>query len=196
MTVMETPERLLRAKAGSPALVDVPPARFLMIDGSGSPDDSAFQDAIAALFSVAYSAKFTLRRMTGEDVKVPPLEGVFSGIEAFGEIERKALEWTLLLRLPDPIDDELVERARAEVALRRASPALRRIRVERFAEGECAQVLHVGPYSTEPATVALLHDFIHAQGLELRGRHHEIYLGDPRRCAPERLKTILRQPVS
>ena len=198
MTVLEDHERLYRAKAGVLELVEVPPARFLAIDGKGRPGDETFQEAIAALFSIAYMAKFTLKKAAGENVKVPPLEGLYSGIglESFDEVARQPLEWTLMLRLPEPIDDALVERARADARRKHPLAALDSVRIEHFAEGACVQALHVGPYATEPVTVDLMREFIRSQGLEPRGRHHEIYLGDPRRVKPERLKTILRQPVA
>lgn len=189
-------EQLYKAKAGAPALVQVPPARFLAVDGNGSPDDEAFQDAVAALYAIAYTAKFALKKAGGETVKVPPLEGLYTDFEASSfEEGRRRLVWTLMLRLPKPLDEALVERARAEAGVRRPNAALGRVRTMQLAEGACAQVLHVGPYSTEPATLASLREFIRSQRLEPRGRHHEIYLGDPRRSKPERLKTILRQPV-
>jgi hypothetical protein len=192
-------ERLYRAKAGAPSLVRVPAARFLAVDGRGSPGGDAFRDAVGALYSIAYTAKFALKTAGAPNVKVPPLEGLFSTGDAdavFDTAARERLRWTLMLRLPEPIDDTAVESARVEAARKRDLPALHEVRVERFDEGLSAQVLHVGPYAAENATVALLLEFIRAQGLEPRGRHHEIYLGDPRRAAPERLKTIIRQPVT
>jgi hypothetical protein len=189
-------EQLYVAKAGAPALVDIPPARFLAVDGAGSPDDEAFQEAIAALYAIAFTAKFALKKSGGENVTVPPLEGLFTDFEASSFDEgRWRLVWTLMLRLPKPFDDALIERARADAARRRPLPALDRVHTMQFAEGTCAQVLHIGPYSTEPPTIELLREFIRSQQLQPRGRHHEIYLGDPRRARPETLKTILRQPV-
>ncbi len=190
-------EQHYEAKAGAPTFVDVPAARFLAVDGAGSPDDEAFQEAIAALYAIAFNAKFALEKSGGENVKVPPLEGLFTDFEASDFDEgRRRLVWTLMLRLPMPFDDALIERARVDAGRRRPLPALDRVHTMQFAEGTCAQVLHVGPYSTEPATIELLGEFIQSQRLQPRGRHHEIYLGDPRRTKPERLKTILRQPVA
>jgi hypothetical protein len=201
MTTIATPqthEELYRATAGTPVLVEVPPARFLMIDGHGRPGDERFTGAVAALYPVAYTAKFALQKAGGPVMMVPPLEGLFTTdvpVEGFDTSALEELDWTLMLRLPDPIDDALVERARAKAAEKRALPAIGQVRVELFDEGECAQVLHVGPYSAEGPTVALLHAFIHAHRREPRGAHPEIYLGDPRRAQPEKLKTIIRQPV-
>jgi hypothetical protein len=191
---------LYKAKAGTPALVEVPPARFLMIDGQGSPDGEEFQQAIGALYAIAYTSKFALKKAKGPDVKVPPLEGLFDVLrepaKAFDPAVRERLRWTLMLRVPEPIDDELIERAREDAARKKDMEALARVRIEEFNEGACAQVLHIGPYSEEPTTIELLRGFIDDQGRAARRRHHEIYLSVPGRTKPERLKTILRQPVS
>lgn len=165
----------------------MPPARFLAIDGAGRPGDEAFQQAVGALFALAYGARFALKRSARAAVKVPPLEGLYD-VPAAGRFT-----WTLMLRLPEAIDEGLLEQARAR---KRDVPRLEDVEVRPFAEGRCAQVLHVGPYAAEGTTIELLHAFIRAQGLESRGRHHEIYLGDPRRARPDRLRTILRQPVA
>lgn len=169
-----------------PAFVEVPAARVLAIDGTGPPGGDEFQQAVAALFSVAYTAKFTAKKERGVAVKVPPLEGLYDANWA----------WTLLLRLPDELDDELVERARAEAAAKRALPAIAEVHVESLDEGPSAELLHVGPYSEEAPTIEQLHAYIRAAGRRPRGRHHEIYLGDPRRTKPERLRTMIRQPVT
>jgi hypothetical protein len=185
LTSADVHDRLYRART-VPALVEVPSARFLALDGFGSPGDEGFQEAVGALFALAYGARFALKRAAGTAVKVAPLEGLY-GVPVDGQ-----LTWTLLLRLPDAVDDVLLEEARAR---KRDLPRLEEVEVRSFAEGRCAQVLHVGPYAAEGATIELLHAFIRGHGLELRGRHHEIYLGDPRRARPDRLRTILRQPV-
>lgn len=198
-TTITTHEELYRAKAGRPAAVDVPPARFLMIDGSGSPDGEAFQQAVGALYAIAYTSKFALKKAGGPDVKVPPLEGLYEVLadpaQALEAATRERLRWTLMIRLPEPIDEDLVERARAEAAKKKGLPAIANVRVEEFDEGQAAQVLHLGPYSSEPATIETLREFIAEQGRVARGGHHEIYLSIPGRTRPERMKTILRQPV-
>jgi hypothetical protein len=180
-------ERLYRART-VPALVEVPPARFLAADGAGRPGDEAFQGAVGALFALGYGARFALKRATGAAVKVPPLEGLYD------TPENGRFTWTLMLRLPEAIDETLLDGA-TEAARKRDLPELERVEVRRLAEGRCAQILHIGPYAAEGPTIELLHAFIHGQGLEPRGRHHEIYLGDPRRARPDRLRTILRRPV-
>lgn len=199
-TAITRHDDLYRGKAGRPVLVEVPPARFLMIDGRGSPDGEEFQQAVAALYAIAYGSKFALKRAGGPDVKVPPLEGLFDVLknpsQAFNPAVRRRLRWTLMLRLREPISAKLVEQAREDAVRKKGATALAKVRIEKFSEGTCAQVLHIGPYSEEPATIALLRGFIGGQGRTARGRHHEIYLSIPGRTKPERLKTILRQPVS
>jgi hypothetical protein len=128
------------------------------------------------------------------------LEGLFDVLQdpaqAFDPDMRTRLRWTLTLRLREQIGDELVERAREGAARKKDPTALAKVRIEVFDEGTCVQVLHVGPYSAEPATIELLRGFMGEQGRVARGRHHEIYLSVPGRTKPERMKTILRQPVS
>lgn len=182
----------------SPELVDVPEMNFLMIDGHGDPNDSPqYAAAIQALYGVSYTLKFASKRAGGSDYRVAPLEGLWwaEDITAFTQGDKTAWLWTAMIRQPLEVTAAKVEQAAAEVAAKKHLPAARALRLERFAEGPCAQVLHVGPYAAEGPTIQRLHAFIHEQGYILRGKHHEIYLGDPRRAAPDRLKTIIRQPV-
>jgi hypothetical protein len=197
-STLPTLEETYRARQGRPQLVDVPAGRFLLVDGEGMPGGPAFQEAVEALYAVAYGAKFALAKATGEKVKLMPLEGLYTlpGDAKFDVARRDELRWTLLLRLPEQVAEDLVEQAREQVARRKQLVALERVRVDTLDEGRCAQVLHVGPYAEEPATIELLDAFVREQGLVPDGAHHEIYLGDPRRVAPERLKTILRRPVA
>ena len=183
-----------------PRLVEVPELTFLMTDGHGDPSASGrFSAATGALYALAYTAKFMLRRRTGEDFAVMPLEGLWWAPEmtAFLTGQKAAWEWTLMMVVPDFVTADVVDAARGRAATKKGADraAIDAIRLERFDEGLCAQVLHVGPYSAEAPTIAGLHRFIAGHGLVRAGRHHEIYLGDPRRAAPERLRTIIRQPV-
>ena len=186
------------APTRTPALVVVPEHAFLMVDGRGDPNVSVeYRDAVSALFTVSYTARFALKRAGVLDYGVMPLEGLWwgPGDSSFSTADRSAWEWTAMILQPDELTDEVLADAKASAAAKRALPALGRLRLDRFAEGHAAQVLHVGPYSAEEPTIAALHAFIAAQGLEPTGKHHEIYLGDPRRSAPEKLKTVIRQPV-
>ena len=187
-----------------PVLVEVPELSYLMIDGKGAPDEGAnypttdFQQAFAALFPVVYTIKFRLKR-DGIAMPVLPLEALwFTAEDCSFDINVPPAEWgwRVLLTVSKDVTPTIFEETVAEVRRKKGgSDALDRMRLERWREGRCAQVMHIGPYSEERPTVELLHSFISAQGLRPRGAHHEIYLGDPRRADPAKLKTVLRQPV-
>jgi hypothetical protein len=180
-----------------PGLVDVPELKFLMIDGHGDPNTSAdYGQAIEALYSVAYTLKFALKREGSLDYPVMPLEGLWSAGDAYDFSSKARWRWTAMLLQPDIITDELVADATEQAVQKRSLPAVALMRLETFTEGLCAQVLHIGPYADEGRTITALHEFIAEQGYILRGEHHEIYLGDPRRSAPDRLRTIIRQPIA
>jgi hypothetical protein len=182
-----------------PRVVSVPELLFLMVDGTGDPATSAsYTDAIETLYAVAYAARFDLKRTGGVDAKVRPLEGIW-WTEAAGDVwaSRASWRWTMMIAQPEAVTDAVLQRARSVAARKRGPQSLDRVRLERFAEGVAAQLLHMGPYGdAERPSVERLHAFIHEQGFSARGRHHEIYLSDARRTAPDRLRTILRQPVS
>ena len=204
-TIERPTDRLdeLRAPRDRIRLVTIPERRFVMIDGSGPPGGEVFEARVPGLYGLAYPVRFALKRR-GVEVKVGPLEGLWwtsDGVVDLDAIfgkdrgDRETWQWTLMIGLPDEATDaELQEHLAA--ARTKLDPALApTLRVERFEDGPCAQTMHVGPYADEHPTIELLHAGIAEAGLRVRGRHHEIYLGDPRRSAPERLRTILRQPV-
>lgn len=176
-----------RAKPGEFRILDVPPAQYLMLDGEGDPNTAVYQDAVAALYPVAYKLKFASKEL-GRDYVVPPLEALWSApdMAAFTTRRDKSRwQWTLLLMVPEWIGHETFAEAETDG-----------IRLETLDEGRCVQTLHVGAFDDEAQTLARMHDeFIPGQGLRMTGRHHEIYLSDPRRTVPARLRTILRQPV-
>jgi hypothetical protein len=189
--------QLYRARR-SPSLVDVPELAFLMIDGHGDPNVSdTYRAALQALYSVSYGLKFAVKRAGGPVYQVGPPEGLWSvpDMAGFATAEKAEWDWTMMIRQPDDVTHALFERTALDVFERKQLPQARDLRLERFAEGRAAQVLHLGSYAGEEPTILALHAFIAEQGYAPRGRHHEIYLGDPRRSAPERLKTIIRQPV-
>lgn len=202
------PAALYRARRGRVDVVDVPEYPFVSVDGHGAPGGAEFVSALAALYPIAYGICFTLRA-SGIDEKVSPLEALWWTADpaadyaaalargGYGEADKAGWSWRTMIRLPDAADAGMVARVRAEAALRHpeSGAGLERVRFRRWREGLCAQTLHVGPYSAELATVELLHRFVVDAGYRATGRHHEIYLGDPRRCAPERLRTILRQRI-
>jgi hypothetical protein len=189
-------ESLYRARR-TPALVDVPEAIFFMIDGAGDPNAAArFGGCIQALYSAAYTLKFSLKKAGITTSRVAPLEGLFTGNSAQAFTGSKdEWSWTLMIRVPDEASPEAIADALAVAAAKKPEAPVGELRVERFDEGRSAQVMHLGPYAEEQPTIEALHAFIAEQGYRPRGRHHEIYLGDPRRADPAKLKTLIRQPV-
>jgi hypothetical protein len=160
-----------------------------------SPD---YQAAVEALYSLSYTLKFMHKRQ-GTDYTVLPLEGLWwaDDYQAFAEGDRENWQWTALIVQPDFVSARDVALAIDQLKAKgKDLPALPQVRYERWEEGPAAQIMHLGPYDAEAETIARLHEFIQEQGLSLTGKHHEIYLSDPRRTAPEKLKTIIRQPVS
>ncbi|WP_440900453.1 GyrI-like domain-containing protein [Actinosynnema sp.] len=189
------------AKRDEPELVEVPDLRYLAIDGSGDPDTDACADAVSALHPVACRLKFTSKGELGRDYVMPPPEGLWwSEDHAPFTSERDKAKWrrTLLLLLPDRVGDELLAGALDRVEAGGDPPArLREVRVEALSEGLCAQALHVGAYDDEAEPLRRVHEeFIPEHGLAPTGRHHEVCLSDPRRGAPAKRRTIVRQPVT
>lgn len=189
---------LYGAKAGVFAIVDVPVMRFLKIDGQGDPNvEPGYRRTVEWLFSLSYALKFGHKAKAGIDYVVPPLEGLWWADDPKDFIDRRKdrWHWTMMIMVPEVIDRPSYEAALAKVG-RKLGPAPGSLRFEEFEEGRCLQTLHVGSYDDEGPVLARLHDEIMpAQGFGFAGPHHEIYLSDPRRTAPARLKTILRQPV-
>lgn len=181
-------------------LVEVPPMRFLMVDGAGDPNTApAYQQALEALYALAYKLKFASKKTLEKDYVVPPLEGLWwaEDMQVFTASEDKdEWLWTMMIMQPDWITEALFEDVRAQVGADKDLPALSRTRLEVYDEGLSLQILHIGSYADEGPTLRRLHqEVLPARGFETNGKHHEIYLGDPRRVAPEKLRTILRQPV-
>lgn len=180
------------------SVVDVPKLQFLMIDGSGDPNTAtAYREAIEALYGMSYTLKFLSKNTEAIDYVVMALEGLWwtDDMADFSEDDKSAWSWTAMMMQPDHITEAHVETALGELRAKKNPPALDRIRFEPFREGLSVQIMHIGPYADEAPTIARLHQFAADQGYRLRGKHHEIYLGDPRRTAPERLRTVIRQPV-
>jgi len=178
--------------------VDVPELQFLMIDGEGDPNTSeSYTQAVEALFSVSYTVKFMVKKgPQAVDYAVMPLEGLWwsDDMSAFQTGDRSRWKWTMMIMQPDFVQPEVLDRAMAEVVRKKGLPGVSRLRLERFTEGLCAQVLHIGPFSEEGPTIARVHAFIEARS-GLAGKHHEIYLSDIRRADPAKWKTIIRQPM-
>lgn len=189
---------LYKPGAKMPVIVDVPPMRFLQLEGVGGVGGDEFQLAVSALYSLAYPIKFAAKKELGLAYKVSPLEGVYrptDGWAGFDPTDRFSMAWRLMIMLPDEVSEELVERMREKVAAKKNPPRLADIKLQTFSEGRCVQVLHIGPYAEETPTVERLFAFAEENGFEVVGDHHEIYLGDPNRGDQSKLKTTLRYPV-
>ena len=182
-------------------LVDVPPMNFVMIDGSGDPNTAQeYRDAIEVLYSISYTIKFTVRKDQGIDYGVMPLEGLWwtDDMSLFSTDNKDIWKWTAMIMQPEYVTQDLFKIALQQVEKKKDLPALSRARFQSFKEGQSAQIMFIGPYSAEGPTIKRIHDFIKDHGDTFEGliqKHHEIYLSDPRRTAPEKLKTIIRQPI-
>lgn len=191
----------LSGRPGEVRFLDLPERRFVMIDGEGAPGEAAFAPRMPGLYATAWTLRFTLKRR-GVVEKVGPLEGLWWTIEGSSDLRtilaglRDDWRWIVMIALPDQATDAELDAALAAGRAKLEPPFAASLRVERFAEGRIAQLVHLGPYETEEASIERLHAAVRDAGLELRGRHHEIYMGDPRRSKPERIRTILRQPVA
>jgi len=179
-------------------IVDVPSMHFLMIDGHGNPNTSSnYQEAIEALYAMAYGLKFASKKQLEKDYSVMPLEGLWwvEDIAEFSLENKDDWSWTMMIMQPEWITAEMVETVMEAVARKKNPPALPHIRFDAYHEGRAAQIMYIGAYNDEHPTIARMHAFIEEEGYALSGKHHEIYLNDARRTAPEKLKTILRQPI-
>lgn len=186
------------AASKEPALVDVKAAKYLAIEGQGEPGGEAFQAMIGALYQVAYTMKMA-RKFAGQDYKVCALEGLYWGSgpdKCFAALPKAEWRWNLMIRVPDFITAADLKATVAKLNEKGKGDLAEKVRLESIKEGRCVQALHVGPYAAEGETIARMQTFTEASGLSFSGLHHEIYLSDPRRVAPDRLKTILRQPVA
>jgi len=183
---------LYAPKPGGFHVVDVPELAFLMVDGHGDPNVSpAYADAVAALYTLSYTVRAIAKAELGRVHTVGPLEGLWSADDpaVFAAREKSAWDWTMMISQPAWITPDIVE------AAVRAKP-VDGVRFASYAEGRSVQVLHVGSYDDEAPVLAALHgEYLPEHGFTFNGRHHEVYLSDPRRTAPEKLRTILRQPV-
>ncbi|MEZ4552537.1 MAG: GyrI-like domain-containing protein [Dehalococcoidia bacterium] len=181
-----------------PVLVEVPRFQFLALDGCGEPEGTPdFEAAVALLYTASYMLKFGLKRTLGFDWVVAPLEALWAQTADDPFVAGPVLDpsWTLLIRQPDEVTAADLERVRTRAPGGFAGDLAGRLRLEAITEGLCAQVMHVGPYVTAQSSVEALRAFVADRGLVACGRRHEIYLSDPARTAPERLRTVLRQPV-
>jgi hypothetical protein len=178
-----------------PCLMEVDQGWYLGLDGYGDPDEPAFKQAVAGLYAVAYAMK-SAAKSAGQDFKVAKLEGLWNAppeYQEFTEAPRDMWYWTLLIRMPDFLCQADLEAAKQKTAAK--GRGARQAYLTLMDEGRCVQILHVGPYAQMGPSIKALRNFAQAKGLSVVGRHHEIYLSDPGKTAPEKLKTILRLPV-
>jgi hypothetical protein len=191
-------KHLYQASAREVVQIEVPAMTYLMVDGAGDPNtERAYTEAVEALFSVSYTAKFTLKKSPrATDYAVMPLEGLWwaDDMSKFSVADKSNWKWTMMILQPDFVDRRTLDGAINAVRDRKDLPALARLRIETFTEGRCAQTLHIGPFSAEGPTIERVHQFIAARS-GLTGKHHEIYLSDIRKAAPSKWKTIIRQPM-
>lgn len=194
---------LYQPSAKQVQLVDVPPLQFAMVDGAIEPGcgpgtSPSFGAALEALYGISYTLKFALKQRPEN-----PIDCTVMGLEALWWVEDGRFDisqpgnwhWTAMILQPDCITPEVFAEGRAALRKKKPSPAIDLLRLESFHEGLCVQVMHIGPYAEEPATVARMEAYAREQGYAMHRKHHEIYLGDPRRTAPAKLRTVLRHPV-
>ena len=191
-------KHLYKPSAKKAEIIEVPAMIFLMIDGKGDPNTApAFAEAVEALYALSYALKFRVKKGSiGIDYGVMPLEALWwtEDMATFSVENKDAWSWTVMIMQPELITAEMVDEAIAQVRDKKNPAALPLVRFETFVEGTAAQILHIGPFSEEGPTIARLHAFIEESGYRREGKHHEIYLSDIRRAAPEKWKTIVRQP--
>lgn len=180
------------------SIVEVPLLNYLMIDGHGDPNNNPeYQQACEALYSVAYTLKFR-HKVLGNDFGVMPLEGLWwtEDMAEFGAVSKDRWDWTMMILQPKAVTAEQVQEACQAAVQKKKLPSVPKLRLETYHEGPAVQILYFGAYADEGPTITRMHAFVRDAGYDLRGKHHEIYLGDPRRTAPEKLKTIIRQPIA
>ncbi|TWU51577.1 GyrI-like domain-containing protein [Rubripirellula reticaptiva] len=189
-----------KAKSGQFSVIEVPTMNFIAINGDKGPASKEFTAAIETLYPVAYHLKFMSKRSLEKDYVVPPLEAIWwaRDMDAFTtKFDQSQWEWTAMIMVPDWITDAMVQSSLSDVTAKKAPPSIDKLRLTQIDEGICVQTMHIGSYSDEGPVLKEMHEkFIPNNGLQMRGKHHEIYFNDFRKVAPEKLRTMLRQPVT
>ncbi len=191
-------KELYNPSAKTISVVKVPAMNFLMVDGTGDPNVAqVYKDAIEALYAVSYALKFKVKREQKVDYVVMPLEGLWwmDDMTLFSVENKAEWLWTMMIMQPKFVTPKMARQALDEVSKKKDLAAIARVRFEKFSEGLAAQILYFGAYADEGPTIQKIHQHIHDTGHQLHGKHHEIYLGDPRKTAPAKLKTVIRQPM-
>jgi hypothetical protein len=190
-------ENFYHPPAGEVQLIRIPTLKYIMVDGNGAPEGGSFQQAIGIMYNLAYTLKFRSKKLLKRDYSVMALEGLW-WVEGtrFELAEREDWLWTLMIVQPDFVTGKMFAGAQEEVRKKKNPFGIQGARLESFSEGLCVQTMHIGPYSAESESIAKLEAYARDHGYNLTGKHHEIYLGDPRRAAPSKLRTIVRHPVA
>jgi hypothetical protein len=180
------------------SIVEVPPMNFIMIDGQGNPNTSAeYAASLQALYSAVYTLKFMIKKELLVDYPVMASEGLWwmDDMREFSLARKDDWKWTMMIMQPEVVTPQLFAHAVDEAMKKKGQPALLKLRLECYHEGLAAQIMYFGPYADEGPTISRLHQFIEESGHIRYGKHHEIYMSDPRRTAPEKLRTVIRQPM-
>jgi hypothetical protein len=198
LDLKKTLKYLYEPSAKAFSVVDVPPMNFIMVDGHGNPNTSTeYAESLQALYTAAYTLKFMIKKELSVDFPVMAAEGLWwmDDMREFSLARKDDWKWTMMVMQPEIVTSQLFTKAVDEATKKKGQPALLRLRLERFYEGLATQIMYYGPYDNEGPTIARLHQSIEESGHIRFGKHHEIYLGDPRRTAPEKLRTVIRQPM-
>jgi len=183
--------------AREPVMVELPPMKYIMVDGGGEPGGEAFTQAMSVLYNIAYTMKFRAKKLLKKDYDMMAPEGLWwMNGNKFDMNQRDKWLWTLMIVVPDFVNDKLFRESVEEVRRKKTPPGLDLARLETFDEGTSVQIMHVGPYASEPESIVKLDAYAKEHGYKMAGKHHEIYLGDPRRAAPSKLRTVVRHPVA
>ncbi len=179
-----------------PEVIEFNKIPCITIEGKGEPAGKFFTNAIEALYPLAYGVK-NICKKRGKDFGVPKLEGLWwvKSKKPALEVPRSEWYWKLLIRMPNFVEPEIIKNAKEEVFKKKGLDLIKKIKFETIEEGKCIQIMHIGPYATEPETIKKMKDYMKENGYTENGLHHEIYLSDPRKTIPEKMKTILRQPI-
>ena len=197
LELRKTLKEFYNPPAGEATLVKLPPMKYIMVDGSGEPGGESFTQAMGVLYNVTYTMKFRAKKLLKKDYDMMAPEGLWwmKG-NKIDMAHRDKWLWTLMIVVPDFVNEKLFRDSVAEVRKRKNPPGLGKARLETLEERTCLQIMHIGPYASEPESISKLDAFAKEHNYRMVGKHHEIYLGDPRRAAPSKLKTIIRHPVA
>jgi hypothetical protein len=196
LELRKTMKELYNPPKGEAVLVELPPLKYIMVDGDGEPGGESFQQAMTVLYNIAYTMKFRSKRLLKKDYDMMAPEGLWWMKGKIDMNKRDKWLWTLMILVPDFVTPKMFSEAVAEVRAKKNPPGLERARLETLDEGTSVQIMHVGPYATEPKSIAKIDAYAEEHGYKMVGKHHEIYLGDPRRAAPSKLRTVIRHPVA